>query len=464
MGWGHALTELLIRHCEVDGIDGLDVRIRDGIVVEIEPGLRRDAEELVDGGRGALIPGLHDHHLHLFALAAALGSVNCGPGAVRDIADLARRLQDAAARGQVRGVGYFESVAGMLDRDVLDTFVADVPVRVQHRSGSVWFLNSAALVESGLADSADPAVERDAAGRATGRLIRGDRLLQRPDRALPDLAEVGRLLASYGVTGVTDATPQLDVTVTTALHAAQDGGALPQRMLLLGAPLDAAQAAGVPWKIVVDEARGLDPAGLLEEIRVAHVASRPVAIHCTSRAETVLAVTALRTAGPEPGDRLEHAGVLPTEFDAELARTGVTVVTQPHFIAGRGDGYLENVEAGDHELLYRCRTLIDAGVAVAAGSDAPFGSADPWSVITAAVQRRTQSGIVIAPPERVSARRALELFLGPALAPGGPPRRISPGTRADLCLLSAPLDAVLAEPTADRLTATIVGGHVVYHA
>jgi predicted amidohydrolase YtcJ len=458
------MTGLLIRRCEVDGIGGLDVRIRDGVVVEIEQELRRDAEELVDGGRGALIPGLHDHHLHLLALAAALGSVNCGPGAVRDVADLAQKLRGAAARGPVRGVGYFESVAGALDRDLLDGFVPDVPVRVQHRSGSVWFLNSAALVESGLADSADPAIEHDAAGRATGRLTGGDRLLQRSDGALPDLAEVGRLLASYGVTGVTDATPQLDGRVAAALHMAQDDGALPQRMLLLGAPLEAAQAAGVPWKIVVDEARGLDPAGLLEEIHAAHVAGRPVAIHCTSRAETVLAVTVLHTAGPEPGDRLEHAGVLPIEFDAELARTGVTVVTQPHFIAARGDGYLENVEPSDHALLYRCGSLIHAGVAVAAGTDAPFESADPWSAITAAVQRRTQSGIVIAARERVSVRRALELFLGPGLAPGGPPRRISPGTRADLCLLDARLDAVLADPRAEHVAATIISGHVVHHA
>ena len=61
------MTGLLIRHCEVDGIGGLDVRIRDGVVTEIAPGLRRAAEELVDAAGGALIPGLHDHHLHLFA-------------------------------------------------------------------------------------------------------------------------------------------------------------------------------------------------------------------------------------------------------------------------------------------------------------------------------------------------------------------------------------------------------------
>ena len=456
------MTGLLIRDCEVDGNAGLDVRVRDGVVVEIAAGLRPDGAESIDAGGGALIPGLHDHHLHLFALAAALDSVDCGPAAVGDAAGFATALRTASARGPVRATGYFESVAGMLDRDALDALVPDLPVRVQHRSGSVWFLNSAALAATGLRDSPDPAVERDERGRATGRIVRGDHLLRRDDDRRPDLTGVGRLLASYGVTGVTDATPRLDVESVVALHTAHDAGALPQRMLLLGAPLDAAQARGVPWKILVDEMRGLDPSGLLAEIRLAHAADRPVALHCTSRAETVLAVTGLAAAGVRPGDRLEHAGVLPREFDDELAVAGVTVVTQPHFIAQRGDDYLRDVEPADHDLLYRCGSLIAAGVSVAAGSDAPYGFASPWAAVAAAVARRTPGGNVITAQERVRPARALQLFLGRGLQPGGPPRRVAIGEPADLCLLDAPLEAVLSAPTAERVTATIINGRVVH--
>lgn len=454
------MSALLIRDCEVAGRRGVDVRIRGGRVFEIAASLRSDGEESLHASGGALIHGLHDHHLHLFALAADLRSVPCGPDMQRDFDSLAAALRAAAANGPVRGTRYFESVAGQLDRDVLDRCVADVPVRVQHRSGAVWFLNSTALSATGLLDSADPAVERDERGRATGRIVRGDHLLRTADSERPGLTEVGQLLASYGVTGVTDATPRLDVESVVALHAAQDSGTLPQRILLLGAPLEATAARGVPWKIVVDEMQGLDPTALVDEIRTAHAAERPVALHCTSRAETVLAVDALRRAAPRHGDRLEHAGLLPVELSADLAQAGITVVTQPHFLAERGDDYLADVDPADHDLLYRCGSLIAAGVPVAAGTDAPFGRPDPWAAMAAATARRSASGAVVGPDERIDTRRALDLFLGGPLAPGGQPRRVEPGIVADLCLLDAPLDAVLAEPSRERVAATVISGHL----
>src|SRR4051795_8534336 len=169
---------MLIRDGEVDGRAGVDVRIRSGVVVEVAPALRRDGEAVLPAGGGAVIPGLHDHHLHLFALAADLRSRHCGPADVRGTAEFGQLLRTAADRGPVRATGYYETVAGPLDRDVLDAFVPDVPVRVQHRSGAVWFLNSAALAMSELLDASDEAVERDAQGRATGRLLRGDHLLR----------------------------------------------------------------------------------------------------------------------------------------------------------------------------------------------------------------------------------------------------------------------------------------------
>jgi predicted amidohydrolase YtcJ len=456
------VTGLLVRDCTVENLGRVDVRLRDGVIVEIAAGLRGDGEDVLPAHGGALLPGLHDHHLHLFALAAYLGSVDCSPSAVRDADGLATTLRRASQSGPVRGVGYHESVAGNLDRDALDAMVDAVPVRVQHRSGALWFLNSAALASTGLLESTGRAVERDTEGRATGRLVRGDHLLPRDEGTLPDLTDVGRLLASYGVTGVTDATPRLASAPAAALQAAAAEGQLRQRLLLLGAPLTDPASLGVPWKIVVDELAGLDPAAVTDEVRAAHEAGRPVAIHCTSRAETVLAVAALREAGVVSGDRLEHAGVLPRDFDDELARAGVTVVTQPHFVADRGDDYLADVEPVDHDLLYRCGSLLDAGVPVAAGTDAPYGRPDPWRAIAAAVQRRTANGVVITGGERIAARRALDLFLGSPLDPGGRSRAIEIGAPADLCLLRVPLDEVFNDPSAELVAATVIDGAVAY--
>jgi len=66
-------------------------------------------------------------------------------------------LADAGAGedGWIRAVGYHDSVAGELDRDALDALNAvdpATPLRIQHRSGVLWILNSAGLARVGLAD------------------------------------------------------------------------------------------------------------------------------------------------------------------------------------------------------------------------------------------------------------------------------------------------------------------------
>ena len=56
------------------------------------------------------------------------------------------------------------------------------------------------------------------------------------------------------------------------------------------------------------------------------------------------------------------------------------MVTQPNFVAERGDQYLADVPAGEHHELWRLASLKDAGVPVALSTDMPFGDADPWAV------------------------------------------------------------------------------------
>ncbi len=98
-----------------------------------------------------------------------------------DRAGLAAALAAAAAAQPrpdwIRAVGYHQSVAGDLDRDVLDRMIADRPVRVQHRSGILWVCNSAGLAALDAEQRSAPGVERDGSGRLTGRLWRMDRWL-----------------------------------------------------------------------------------------------------------------------------------------------------------------------------------------------------------------------------------------------------------------------------------------------
>jgi predicted amidohydrolase YtcJ len=65
---------LVIRDVELAGRAGLDVRIEHGRIIEVGPRLL-GGDESLDGLGGALIPGLADHHIHLFGLAALADSV-----------------------------------------------------------------------------------------------------------------------------------------------------------------------------------------------------------------------------------------------------------------------------------------------------------------------------------------------------------------------------------------------------
>ena len=62
---------VLVHDVEVDGRAGLDVRLADGRITAIGPRLApAPGDDVLDGHGGALLPGLHDHHLHLRATGA----------------------------------------------------------------------------------------------------------------------------------------------------------------------------------------------------------------------------------------------------------------------------------------------------------------------------------------------------------------------------------------------------------
>ena len=97
-------------------------------------------------------------------------------------------------------------------------------------------------------------------------------------------------------------------------------------------------------------------------VRDSHLHDRAVAIHCVTETELVFALAALREAKPRASDRIEHASVATRELVAQMYELGVTVVTQPNFVAERGDAYITDVPAADQESLYRARSLLAAGI------------------------------------------------------------------------------------------------------
>jgi predicted amidohydrolase YtcJ len=465
-------VSFLIRNAEVGG-QPADVAIRDGRITAVgRPGTVPPTGDDIDARGGALLPGLHDHHIHLLALAAFRQSVLLGPPEVRtEVAfrQVLSRAATAVSGRWLRGVGYHESVAGRLDRDTLDLIVPDGPVRIQHRSGAMWIVNSAGIDHLGIDDVDRPGVERDSRGRPTGRIYGLDEWLRAQvtsDR--PDLSPIGRELLAYGITGVTDTTPTERSEDVDLLAAAVESGALPQRVHVTGGlGLDPVAGAGLrrgPVKLVVADHDLPTPDELAGAIAAGHAIGRAVAIHAVTRVGLVLALAAWRDAGFMAGDRVEHGAVVPPEHAAELAALGITVITQPVFVADRGDQYLDEVDRDDLPHLWPYRSLLAAGVGVAPSSDAPFGDPDPWRGIAAAAGRRTLGGRSLGAGEAVDALTALNGYLTPLPAPAGPPRQVTPGAAADLVLLRVPLREALAEPSAALVAMTFREGRLPPHS
>ncbi|OBG90655.1 amidohydrolase [Mycobacterium sp. E136] len=423
-------------------LDGavVDIRVAEQITA-VEPTLvPLRGEQIYDAVGRTVIPGLHDHHVHLRSAAAALRSVRVGPTEVRNRAELRNALAsaDVGPDGWIRAVGYHEAVAGPLDRAVLDEVSPPVPVRVQHRSGVLWTLNSAGLAHVGMADHPD------------GRLRSADRswsdTLQRNESGLTDVSD---RLSGLGVTGVTDASPDAEIDDIVRLLEAHRHGELCQRVHCLA-----------PGKRILHDT-DLDLDGLTAWIVERHRDGAPVAVHCVTAAQLVVTLSALQVAGMHPGDRIEHAAVVPDDSLAALAASGVTVVTQPNFVAERGDQYLEDVPAAEHHELWRVNSLLRAGVPVALSTDMPFGEGDPWAAMRAAVHRTTRSGMELGADERVAAREALAMFWGTGQDPLRR-RAVTPGEPGDLAVLESSPEDVLDALATDMVAATVIAGELVF--
>ncbi len=173
----------------------------------------------------------------------------------------------------------------------------------------------------------------------------------------------------------------------------------------------------------------------------------------------------------EPRWRIEHAQILRPADEPLFRDLHVIASMQPsHAI---GDFHFAPARLGDARLdgAYAWRSLVDLGVVVVGGSDAPVERGDPLIEFYAAVARRDLEGFQgpdWRPNEAVDRATALKMFtLWPAYASFREDElgTIEVGKRADFTAFDIDLMTV---PEADipkgRATLTVVDGEVVYRA
>lgn len=333
----------------------------------------------------------------------------------------------------------------------------------------MWVFNSAGLDLLLAGMTAPPNGLEQSTGRWTGRLFDEDAWLRSAlGGAPPAFDAVGAQLARLGVTGLTEMSPANDAAIAAHFTAEKARGALPQHVRIAGR-LDLGEGGLDPSltlgqvKIHLHEEHLPPFEEVVALIRAAHAQGRGIAVHCVTEVELIFALSALRDAGVDARDRIEHASVANVEAVSQIAAMGLPVVAQPNFVAERGDAYRAMIAAGEWPDLYRLRSLLEAGIVLAGGSDAPFGKADPWAAMAAAISRRTAGGSFLEEAEALDPEQALALFLADP-ANLSRQRTVEQGGAADLCLLTQPWSAARANLHAGLVRSTLIGGRIIHDA
>lgn len=152
---------------------------------------------------------------------------------------------------------------------------------------------------------------------------------------------------------------------------------------------------------------------------------------------------------------IEHAQLVDRSEIGRIVRLGLPLSVQPWHLVDdwRAMDALWPGRCGD---AFAFRSLLDAGVTLRLGSDAPVAPLDPWRAMAAAVHRNTPDVASWHPEERISAREAFSSSVRTMVAVGQP---------ADVILLERnPLDqqadsaATAAHLLSTQVSATYVAG------
>ncbi|WP_138757805.1 amidohydrolase [Modestobacter altitudinis] len=431
------MTSLLVRDVTVGDRPGQAVHVVDRRIAWL--GAAADAPSAtrtVEGGGALLTPAFVDAHVHATATGLSLtGLALHGADSLRAAVTRVAEHATAAPTGTVLGTGWDETAwpeGRGLTRHDLDTVVGARPAylaRVDVHSATV----STALLDRvpGITDlpgySPDGRLRLDAhhaVRKAAYGSVPADQR-RAAQRATLDAA------ASLGIGSVHEmAGPEVssaeDLTGLLQLAAERPGprvvgywGELSERggldvvreLRLAGAGGDLfcdgafgshTAALSTPYTDRPDTAGNLrfDTAVLVEHLRACTRAQLQAGFHVIGDAAVDQVLGAVGTVVEELGrdavracrHRLEHVEMVSDEAIDQLRRWGMVASVQPAFDAAWGGAtgmYAERLGADRAAGCNPLADLVDAGVAVALGSDAPVTPLDPWGGVHAAVDHTT---------------------------------------------------------------------------
>ena len=211
-------------------------------------------------------------------------------------------------------------------------------------------------------------------------------------------------------------------------------------------------------------------AQLEEFVQLARCHGQTVAVHAIGDLAISTILDVFANYPPREGqlDRVIHCSLVDEEILTKLASLPVAIDIQPQFV--QGDHFAAIARLGDKRAkgLHPLKSLLNRGLIVAGGSDAPIEMPNPLHGIYAAVTRRnvgeTHDGY--GPTEKISRFEAVELYtVGAASIIGKQHVRgqIAKGYAADFTVFTEDLFKVdIEELPTIKVAYTVVDGKIVY--
>jgi predicted amidohydrolase YtcJ len=483
------MSSLLLRQVRVVPLAGsaaadpVDVLIADGRITQLgSPGRPHHVPEVAADGRW-LIPGLWDAHAHLGQWAVTgrrldLSQASSPEDVLAVVAQAARETGSRLIVGMGHRAGTWTRQPTVAE---LDAVCAAIPVVLINSDCHHGWLNTAALDALGLP-------RRDTIVAETEWFTAYPQVVALEGAATP--ADYRRILgeaAAKGVTGLIDfefGAPWHDWA--RRWHEGCD--LLRIRWSPYRDQLDSVRAAGLrsgmplpggddrlsvgSLKIISDGSLGTRTAWCYEPYRDTGDVGAPnqpfdelaALLAEGSRAGLSVATHAIGDRAVDAAIRaygvtsvagsIEHAQLVTREAITEMARLGLTASVQPAHLLDDHQT-TDRVWPDRADRCFMLRSMLDHGVTVALGSDAPVARLDPWLAIAAAVHRGLPGHQPWHPEQGITAAEAV------AASVDG--RRIAVGQPGDVALLDFdPLTSDAGKLRGMHVALTCVAGQPVH--